>query len=173
MPKDMRIKMFSMEWTLLFKDDCLWHYVGHIIFMNRSQAKVLNARYEKQWLLGFSWQIMPQVFLERATPWRTADNHRDSPSWGNSVQLRDWSCQPAEQHFTETVRWSLFVFSAHVIYTMLFFVTVFVFIIECQLVLMRPPVLSQPWLILWLWWEWWHHVFLPLGIYSQFVVFTW
>lgn len=33
-------------------------------------------------------------------------------------------------------------FSSHAIYTMLF-VTMFVFIIECQLVLMKPPALSK------------------------------
>lgn len=31
-------------------------------FSKKSLLKVLNPRYGKQWLLGFSWKIMPGVF---------------------------------------------------------------------------------------------------------------
>lgn len=62
---------------------------------------------------------------------------------------------------------ALFVFSTHVIYTMLF-----VFIVECLLVLMKPPVLSKPWVI-WMVVRVMTPCFLPLRIYSQLVVFRW
>lgn len=52
--------------TLLVSQVIIWDIsVYHIIFLKRSWLKVLNPRYGKQWLLGFSWKIMPQVFLER------------------------------------------------------------------------------------------------------------
>lgn len=36
------------------------------VMVKGAKSQVLNPRCGKQWLLGFSWKIMPQVVLERA-----------------------------------------------------------------------------------------------------------
>lgn len=55
--------------------------------------------------------------------------------------------EPTEQHFTRTVhQFYLFVLQP-TWFTQCFFVTMFVFIIECQLVLKKPPVLSKQWVM--------------------------
>lgn len=55
--------------TLLFSQMIvLGISVCHIIFLKRSESKVLTPRYENQWLLGFSWKITQQVVLEKVSP---------------------------------------------------------------------------------------------------------
>lgn len=105
---------------------------------------VLNPRYVKKEAVGFSWTIMLQVFLERAPPIRTAENHRDSPTWGKSLRRWGWKCPPADEHITGTVH-QFHLLCLFVQPTRYFTMPVFVFIIiECQLVLGQ----LKPWVIL-------------------------
>lgn len=117
---------------------------------------------KNQWLLGFSLKIMPQVFSGET---RIVKDSRQPQGQSDLGKL-----PLTETGATVSFFYLLCLsFNPRDLYNALFPVTIFVFITECQLVLEKPPVLSKPWVIFQrLWWEWWHHVFLPLRIYSQF-----
>lgn len=166
----MRTKMTSMEEHFCFHR---WLSGTFLLFPYHLPKEVIvkgaKSQVWKQWLLGFSWMITPQVFLKS---YGVKDNKQ--PQGQSNLgklplteRLESSAIWATFQTNRPSVLLALYVFSIDVSYTMLF-----VFIVECQLVLMKPPVLSKPWVI-WVVVRVMTTCFLLLRIYSQLVVFRW
>lgn len=82
--------------------------LGRILLFSQMTVRGILVPYQRMeplkvqspGVLGFSWRIMSQVFLDGIMPERMAD--RDSPTWGNSLWLSEWSCKLKEKCYTET-----------------------------------------------------------------------
>lgn len=106
--------------------------------LKRPLLKVLNSRCEKQWLLGFPWKIMAQVFLEDSRRLQGQSNLGKVPLGNRLVQPFTWAVQ---QLFSPRLFFSpCDLHKASVI-------TMFVLVNECQHVLMKPSTLSESWVI--------------------------
>lgn len=133
-PKDMRTRI-----TLLFSQmivvDIL---ICRIIFPKTSLFKVLSPRYKLPGFLGgFLEDKSPGVFKESNT---VKDNHRDTPHGGNSLGLRDWIASrlsDMSQELSSSFPRLSLSFNRRGS-NKAFLVTMFVFIIKCQLVLIKP-----------------------------------
>lgn len=151
--------------TFVFTVDCLGHF--HLLhqFPKVVTKKVLNPRWKT---------VVVGVFLEDNAAGvlkivKDRKNHRDGPTWGNSLWLKGWTRQSAMQ-FTGTVHqfYLLVCFLSPCPFYNAFFVSMFMFITECQIVL-KLPGLSKPRVISVV--RVMTPCFLPLRIYSQNVVF--
>lgn len=113
-------------------------------YQRTEPLKVLSPGYKQQWFLG--------VFLEDNVPgvfgWNYArTNGRQGQSDQGKLPLAERLELQAKGEMLHRDRPSVGFFFQPKPYMLCFHGTVFVFIIKCQLVLIKAPVMSKPWVI--------------------------